>query len=176
MKKIMIPIGVLAVFTAVSCGEKNNEQVNPEAQWSDKGIYSSAEVNIPDDEYSDPENSVDNALAEFILNELTKRNDVEFSDGENLLTSQEVRELLYSVVDRIVEDPDAPGNFIEVTDTMRIEPHNIIEILTQEDWAFDRERMTLVKKVNKLAPIAFTYDVAGNRRGKRILFWVKLNN
>jgi hypothetical protein len=174
MKKVTLIIAVVSFM--ISCGERNAETSASQVHWQDSGIYSTADVHNPEDEYSDPEFNIDNALAEYILNDLVNRDDVEFSDGDKVLTNQEVRELLFTVVNTIVEDPDAQGTFIGYKDTIVVEPRDIVEILTKEDWVLDRDKMVLAKKVTQLAPIVHAYDNEGNIRGKRILFWVKLNN
>ena len=75
------------------------------------------------------------------------------------------------------EDPDNPGTYYEVYDTIKVSSRDIVAYEIKEDWFFDRQRSVLDVRIIGIAPIIKTYDTeTGEERGQAKLFWLYFPN
>lgn len=75
------------------------------------------------------------------------------------------------------ENPDAPGTWVEISDTMRIETRDIRAYEIKEDWFIDRQRSVLDVRILGICPVYVTKDpTTGAERGLARLFWLYFPN
>jgi gliding motility associated protien GldN len=75
-----------------------------------------------------------------------------------------------------VEDPDNPGVYIPIIDTLRTTSKDIIQYLIKEDWFFDKQRSVMDVRILGICPIVRTYEADGSERGQSKLFWLYFPN
>ncbi|HET6243785.1 MAG: hypothetical protein H0V01_02610 [Bacteroidetes bacterium] len=179
---------VMVAFAMMACNEQKVEitQEAPVYDWEDKSVFASSDLIDHYDKETDESRHVNPQLAEWLLTDAVTNENAEFFDAgsfdsDNInnkdnkpLTKEELSEILNRVRTVQVENPKKPGTYFQVTDTMTVEPRDIIQILTKEEWSMNKSTMSLNKKVTLMAPIIATYDEEGAERGKRILFWIKM--
>ena len=102
--------------------------------------------------------------------------DATYDDFRLQLTKTQVLESLEKTVTKQAEDPNNPGMYFEITDTIKVESRDVIQYQIKEDWFFDRQRSVLDVRIIGLAPIVVTRDVDGAERGKSLLFWLYFPN
>lgn len=108
--------------------------------------------------------------------EIVAYNDL-YDDFRKKLTPQQVADILRKPKMIQQEDPDMPGTFTTVYDTVEISSKDVIEYLIKEDWVFDKQRSVLEVRIIGICPVVKTYDDAtGAERGKRKLFWLYFPN
>ena len=170
---------VVAVPFMFSCNKDHNnkEIMQKKYDWQDQHVISFSDVNNTLQGYSPEDNeALDTAFVNLLFNIILEREDVEFLDNdEKKITSQQVKEILNKKIVVQVEDPDNPGVFSEVEDTVKITPEEVIQLLCREEWNFDKKELKLRKTITHIAPVIYTYDQDGDVRGKRNLFWIKMN-
>jgi hypothetical protein len=175
MKRAMLMALVSASMIACQEPVQTNSQQN-EITWHGKEILSSAHV---DHEAGEQDQSTSNKeLVEMIFNELIYQENVEITDWDGEpMTLEHLKSNVLTQVRKIqVEDPNSPGSFVEVVDTMTVEIRDVIEILTLEEWDFNRTKMSLQKRINRMGVVVNSIDNDGTIRGKKLLFYLKLNN
>lgn len=178
---------LLLIITAVvitSCNEQKVETKveTPVYDWEDKSVFASSEFFDSYDKEADEERHVNPELAEWLLTGAISNENAEIFDhsfdpnNENnkKLTKEEISDILMKVVVMQVEDPNAPGMFFEVADTIKVESRDIVQVLTKEEWSIDKSNMSFQKNVKMMAPAIITYDEEGAERGKALLYWVKM--
>ena len=102
--------------------------------------------------------------------------DATYDDFRLQLTKTQVLESLEKIVTKQAEDPNNPGMYFEITDTLKVESRDVIQYQIKEDWFFDRQRSVLDVRIIGLAPIVITRDADGAERGKSLLFWLYFPN
>ncbi len=167
----------LVSASMISCQEPEQaKSQQEEIAWQGKEIMSASAVVYEADEYNEPTANKD--LVNLIFDELIYQEGVKITDWDGTpLTLKYLEDNVLSSVRNIhVEVPDEPGSFTEVNDTLRIESRDVIEILTIEEWDFNRSKMSLQKRINKLGVVVNSFDMDGNKKGKRLLFYIELNS
>lgn len=95
------------------------------------------------------------------------------------LTKQEALDKLkYLKVNRTIDldsDPEDPS-FIEQLDSSVYSAADIICYLIKEDWAFDKKRSLIEKRIIGLSPVVKSYANDGTQRGYKSLFWIYYPN
>lgn len=179
LKTIKQLFSVVAIPFMFSCNEDHNnkEIMQKKSDWQDQHVISFSDVNNTLQGYSSEDTeALDTAFVNLLFNVILEREDVEFLDtDEKKITSQQVKEILNKKIVVQVEDPDNPGVFSEVEDTVKIGPEEVIQLLCREEWNFDKKELKLRKTITHIAPVIYTYDQDGDIRGKRNLFWIKMN-
>ena len=102
--------------------------------------------------------------------------DATYDDFRLQLTKTQGLESLEKTVTKQAEDPNNPGMYFEITDTIKVESRDVIQYQIKEDWFFDRQRSVLDVRIIGLAPIVITRDADGAERGKSLLFWLYFPN
>ncbi|HET6243241.1 MAG: gliding motility protein GldN [Bacteroidetes bacterium] len=97
-------------------------------------------------------------------------------DFRTQLTKDQALEALQKITIKQVEDPNNPGEFFEITDTIKIESRDVIQYQLKEDWFFDKQRSVMDVRIVGIAPIVITKDDEGFERGKTIPFWLYFPN
>lgn len=175
---------IIAAIATNACNEQKVETKveTPVYDWEDKSVFASSEFFDPYDKESDEGRHVSPELAEWLITDAISNENAEIfensfdpnSANNKLLSKQELTDILINVRTVQIEDPNKPGMFFEVTDTMRVEPKDIIQILTKEEWSINKSNMSFQKSVKMIAPVIVTRDEDGNERGKALLYWVKM--
>jgi hypothetical protein len=180
MRKLNVLILGSVIIGLISCSDlKKENKSNLNASFSDAQVYSSSNVAYEEEE-SEIDYNLKKEFLDLVFDQLMQRKDVAFYDSNSMeekkLSAEDVEEKLRTIVLVHKEDPKSPGEFIQEMDTVLVKKEDIIAVLTREEWAFDKDKLQLSKKVNYLGPVIRTYDEQGYVRGKMILFWIKLNN
>lgn len=102
--------------------------------------------------------------------------DPAYDDFRAQLTKDQALESLRKVITKQVEDPNNPGTYFEITDTIKIESRDVIQYQLKEDWFFDKQRSVMDVRIVGIAPIVVTRDEEGFERGKTIPFWLYFPN
>ncbi|MDQ3192445.1 MAG: gliding motility protein GldN [Bacteroidota bacterium] len=97
-------------------------------------------------------------------------------DFRVLLTKAQALETLSKVASKQAEDPNNPGMYFEIIDTINVESRDVISYQLKEDWFFDNQRSVLDVRIIGIAPIVITRDEDGAERGKSLLFWLYFPN
>jgi gliding motility associated protien GldN len=95
-----------------------------------------------------------------------------YDDFKVQLTRAEVMQVIEKPVEKTQEDPDNPGTYYQVFDTVRIEARFLNSYLVKEDWFFDKQRSVMDVRILGIAPIVNQYDEEGAFKGKIKLFWL----
>lgn len=95
-----------------------------------------------------------------------------FDDFKVQLTRAEVMQVIEKPVEKTQEDPDNPGTYYQVFDTMRVEARQLASYMVKEDWFFDRQRSVMDVRILGIAPIINVMDEEGALKGKQRLFWL----
>lgn len=74
------------------------------------------------------------------------------------------------------ENPDMPGSFVEIYDTVRTSSRDVVMYLVKEDWFFDKQRSVLDVRIIGICPVVKSYDESGAERGYKKLFWLYFPN
>lgn len=169
MKKFILPIVLIAFAACNNCEPKEEFKSDLE----EKSVYSSVLLNDENDPFTDGE--ADPAFLDWIFDEVIKNESAEiYSTDDKKLSSEEVNAILNQTRTAMLEDPDHPGTFFEVKDTLSFTKNDVVELIMKESWAIDKSSMKMKKQVEKIAPIVNIYDDEGALKGKIMLFWVKM--
>lgn len=169
MKKFFLPIALIAFAACNNCEPKEEFKSDLE----EKSVYSSVLLNDDKDPYTDGE--ADPSIVDWIFEEVIKNESAEiYSTDDKKLSLDEVNAILNQTRTAMVEDPDHPGTFLEVKDTISFTKNDVIELIIKESWAIDKSSMKMRKQVEKIAPIVKIYDDEGDLKGKIMLFWIKM--
>jgi superfamily I DNA and RNA helicase len=144
--------------------------------WSDKNVFASTDIDNPFRGFSqEDEQSLNKQFAEFIF-DAADREDVVFEDIDgNKLSKDQVKEALELTRTIKVEDPENQEEFILEQTTYTISAEDIVQVMSVEEWFFDKENFKLKKQVSKIAPVVYVLDSDGDVRGMKLLFWMRLN-
>ncbi|MFN4234685.1 MAG: hypothetical protein ACK4IK_07760 [Bacteroidia bacterium] len=154
----------------------NNAEIKEEfkTDLEEKSVYTEVSINRDNEELA-IEEQADPAILDWIFDELINDKNAEIIDTEgNKLNEEGINKILNNVIKRFEEDPNKPGSFIEITDTVKITKKDVTTLIMKESWEIDKSTMKMRKKVEKIAPVMTIYDDKGNLRGRIMLFWVKL--
>ena len=177
IKQFLFSAVAIPFLFACNNGQNNKEIMQKKYNWQEQHVISFSDVNNTLQEFSSEDiEALDTSFINLLFSEILTREDVEFLDtDEKKITSQQVKEILNKKIVVQVEDPDNPGVFSEVEDTVKIQPEEVIQVLCREKWNFDTKGLKLQKTITHIAPVIYTYDQDGDIRGKRSLFWIKMN-
>jgi hypothetical protein len=170
---------VFVSFLAGSCREKPAIQGSEEGfdyTWREEYALSFTDINNFAIGYAaEDEESLDKGIAEIILDAVKEGNlEVTSLEGQQL-SSKEALALLRQTYPQQRETADDGGDFQYEMVERQIEAEDIIQMVSREEWLFNEETYQLQKRVSHLAPAIYVYDPDGTVRGKKMLFWVKLN-
>lgn len=163
----------ISSFILLAC---NKTEIKEEfkTDLEEKSVYSEVSINRENNEHA-IEEQAEPALLDWIFDELIHDKNAEILDTEgNKLNEEGINKILNNVVKRFEEDPNKPGSFIEITDTIKITKNDVTTLIMKESWEIDKSSMKMRKKVEKIAPVMNIHDDKGNLRGRIMLFWVKL--
>jgi hypothetical protein len=151
------------------------EHGEPKFSHKDEQVLSFTDVNNPIQGYSsEDKESLDLAFAEMILKSFDLEN-IEYSDMEgNIITKEEAKSLLkFSLFEAEQSDEHEESSLRSVE--KNISANDIVQIVTRENWYLNEENFSVQKMITHVAPVIYTFDTDGDVRGKKMLFWVKLN-
>jgi hypothetical protein len=141
----------------------------------DEQVLSFTDINNPIQGYSsEDQESLDIIFAEMIMSALDAGSH-EFTDLEgNVITSDQAKAALKQT--SFEAEPgdgqeDATHRSVERTVTAK----DIVQVVTKENWYINEGNFSIQKIITHIAPVVYTFDTDGDVRGKKILFWVKLN-
>jgi gliding motility associated protien GldN len=95
-----------------------------------------------------------------------------FDDFKVQLTRAEVLNEVAKPVQKMQEDPNNPGSFFEVSDTIKTMSKDVAMYYIKEDWFFDRQRSVMDVRILGISPIVNVLDDEGAFKGRRKLFWL----
>lgn len=165
------------LFTSMfACGEKS-EKPSPDAETASNNVWQQqyrcpVEIDV-ENSYKDElgfSTLSDSTLASEIFSAVREGKVEVFDEDMNPLTKNEALSTLQYF--KMVHVEVEPGIYEDHGDTLNFSPEQVIEILAREKWSLSEE-YALQKEVLAYAPVVATFDGNGNRRGKRILFWIK---
>lgn len=169
MKKILFP-AIALLLTACNQQELKEEF---SADLVENSVYSSILLNDSIEPFEDGE--ADIALVDWIFDEAIKNPSAEIYDTEDKkLSLEDIEATLNKIIPVMKENPEKPGDFIEASDTIKINKKDVVEIIMKESWQIDKSAMRMKKQVEKIAPVVYMYDSEGALIGKMMLFWIKL--
>jgi hypothetical protein len=177
MKRITIFSIFLALgLSACNKGPETNSAIDFKSTWSDQGTYSFTDVdNYAIGYAAGDKESLDKMLAEFLLNAVEREEMVFLDEEDKQITAKEAKSRLVQTTSLKREDPDEEGEFYIESVERIITANEIAQVVAREDWSFNENTFSIQKKVTHLAPIIYVLDTDGDVRGKKLLFWVKVN-
>jgi hypothetical protein len=99
----------------------------------------------------------------------------DISDESSVMTIDEINSKL-NVYDTVIVENKETGKFDQKIVHTLFNETSFGNLRMKEDWYFDPEKFTLVKKVTAICLVQKVYDEEGQFRGMSPFFWVKLNN
>jgi DNA gyrase/topoisomerase IV subunit B len=173
MRNLLITLFALFLFGC--SGEQVSNEEDFAYTWKDEQSFSFTDIDNPMQGFSqEDEESLNKKFSTFIF-EAIDREDVQFlnSDNQNI-TSKEVRALLTEIRNLTIEDPEFPGSTTVESSEYKLTADDIVQVVCKEDWLFNEKSFSIKKRVTHIGPVVYVYDSDGDVRGKKILFWIKL--
>ncbi len=182
MRKILIPVLAFNLLAMYACQNKQNNTetnitppINSNYSWMGKSA-SLVDVNANDGFEENGYGAIDSILVQKLFAGVFSGAYTAVQDNaERLPLSKEeiITELKNSANKNNIDN--SKKNFFVDADGEKISMRDIIQILTKDSLFLQEPGFNLIRKTQEIAIVAQTYDQEGNERGKRILFWILLN-
>ncbi|MBP6391339.1 MAG: gliding motility protein GldN [Flavobacteriales bacterium] len=88
------------------------------------------------------------------------------------LLASELKELFLRVDTQLTEDPNNPGEFIQVVQEIPLESGDVKRYRLKEDWIFDKQRSKIDIRIIGIAPMREKMGDDGESKGYQVLFWL----
>ncbi|MDQ3191637.1 MAG: hypothetical protein M3Q58_08590 [Bacteroidota bacterium] len=171
MKTIFLIL--LLPFLIIGCKNTKNEV---DYSWENKQILAYTDINNPLQGYSlGDKEALDTSFAAFIINS-TGNSNINYTDTDgNKISAGQAKDLLIQKYMLLVPDPEQPELKIEEMQEIHVSPKDIVQVLCRENWMLNESDFKLSKNITHIAPVVYVYDHDGDVRGKKILFWMEMN-
>ena len=120
------------------------------------------------------------SLFDAILKGVNAGTLIAFDDKDDYFSKQLTKEesVAKLVTPKVLqqENPDAPGTFVEIRDTVVTKSKDVVSYLLKEDWFFDKQRSVMDVRIIGICPVIKTFDESGAERGRKKLFWLYFPN
>jgi hypothetical protein len=177
MKHNILAFAVLTILlNACNTEPSSKSNGNFDYTWTDEGTFSFTDVNNYAVGYATGDKeALDKALAGFLMNAVENSN-LEFLDEENKkITAAEAKSRLTQTITVKKPVPDEEDEYFLDSEDRIITEDDIAQVVAKEDWFFDEKTFSVQKKVTHLALVIYVLDNDGDVRGKKLLYWVKVN-
>jgi hypothetical protein len=155
--------------------EKPQQPSQQKADFKGK-VTSLIDVNVADNFEDQGYGAIDSLLVKKLFENVFNGNLKAVKDmGEkNSMSKQEIIAELKNAAHKSGAGSYRKNFFLDV-DGEKIPMREIIHLLTKDEISLQEPGFNLTRKTQEIAIVAQTYDEKGNERGKKILFWIILN-
>ena len=184
MKKNLLHVLFFYLLTLYSCNNKpspqpqntNSNEVAKPNSFEGKSA-SLIDVNNNDGFEENGFGSIDSVLIQKLFEGVFSGTYKAVKDDSERkpLSKEEIIAELKNSYNKTIVDAGKKNFFIEV-DGEKIPMRDILQILTKDSLFLQEPGFNLFRKTQEIAVVAQTFDEEGNERGKRILFWIILDN
>jgi hypothetical protein len=175
MKRNIFYLSVVMLF---GCRQEqaSNEEVLTFTH-KDEQVYSFTDIDNPLQGFSqDDQESLNKTFSSFIF-QAFNRGDVQFFNlDDQEISKTEAKKLLTETRSIKVSDPESPEQSSIETKEHQIKVNEIVQLVSRENWFFNESDFSFSKRITHIGPVVYVYDTDGDVRGKRILFWIKINS
>ena len=88
------------------------------------------------------------------------------------LLPSELKDMFLRVDTQLTEDPDNPGEFLQVVQEIPLESADVKRYRIKEDWVFDKQRSSMDIRIIGIAPMREKIGDDGESKGFQTLFWL----
>lgn len=184
MKKIFLSVNVIfMLLLCFSCKHENNDKNSQDSVkgelWAEQ-VESSASLTKPegwsDEDWKTVAKGIDqekifNTVVESVLNGKQQAFDY-ITDSP--ISSDKVKSILTTTDTSLIDHGD--GTIEQKATTTTINAKDISTVKFREKWYFDKEKFMLQSQITSIALFTNAYSEAGEIRGIKALFYVKLNS